>query len=240
MHRCYQTKLAPFQSKIRRRGFAEGPSWQVAVTDQASLALRVSEDGLILEARHDRASGDLELVLEAFCQLIDGMPLEEARGHGPLTLEYRLRDPEEAPPVAGLVTPENADPVFLELIELVRRFPKSDLRRPWTPPVAASWKAKPMEARKEILLASLNTELKDLGYAGPPVDLFLAPGNDRWLISFGDHHPAPPNFFMLLLSLERNVRARTGTQVELFLEGKEDRNRRQGRDIRSHDLHPSA
>jgi hypothetical protein len=239
MHPCYRKKLSPFLTSFQCKGTPAGAQWLSTQTETARLFVCLTENGTILEARHDGASGEAEALLEAFCRLIPGMPLSEAREHGPLRLEYALRDPALPPPVPGLVTPENADPAFQELIRLARALPRPEAARPWSPAVPQSWKAMPVAERRTLLLNGLRQHLRQMNYQGPEIELEPASGLDRWLIGFGDR-PCPPDFFLLLLSLEKRVRETTGTQVELFLEGKEDRNQRSTREIRSHDLHPGA
>lgn len=237
MHPCYEASLAPFRSNPERAG-SPGAGWTSLKDGNVLLSFQVSPDGKILEARHEGASGDEFAVLEAFCRFAENMPLFEAREHGALRLEYHLRSQEHEPPVDGLVMAENADPAFALLVRLLRKLP-SVASRFWSPPASPKWKKLSLSDRHYRLLMAVQDELKNLGYAGPEVEVVPTNGVDRWLIGFGGEN-CPPDFFRLILSLERKVRAATGTYVELFLEGKEDRNQRRARETRGHDLHPGA
>jgi hypothetical protein len=238
MHRCYQAALKAYEGRALHRGFPREAPWIESSEAGARLGVRLGSNETILEARYDGTPGELGQLLEAFCESIVGLPLSEARDHGVLRLEYRLRDRAEAPPVPGLVTPENADPLFAALHRLARALPAHSAR-PYVAPSCAEWRTASFEERKARLLEAMKNELSELGYRGPAVDLAPASGAERWLIHFGEA-PAPHDFFLYLLSLEKAVRARTGSQVELFLEGKEDRNQRHARETRTHDLHPGA
>jgi len=237
MHPCYEASLAPFRSNPERVGPPE-TDWMTLSDGALRLSFHVSSEGEILEARHEGAAGDELAVLEAFCRFAVGLPLSEAREHGALRLEYRLRSSEHQTPVDGLVMAENADPAFAPLVRMLRQIP-GDGTRFWSPPNSSDWKKLSVSDRHYRLLTAVQNELKNLGYGGPEVEVVPTSGVDRWLIGFGGES-CPPDFFRLILSLEKRVRAATGTYVELFLEGKEDRNQRRARETRSHDLHPSA
>ncbi len=237
MHPCYEANLAPFRLSPKRQGSA-GADWKTLSELNVHLSFRLSAEQIILEARHEGATDDVQAILEAFCRFAEGLPLSEARDHGALRLEYSLRSPDCDPPVSGLVMPENADPAFGVLVRLLHQIPACG-ERFWSPPAPPAWRKLSLAERHYRLLTAVQEELKNLGYAGPEVEIVPTSGADRWLIGFGSES-APPDFFRLLLSLEKKVRAVTGTYVEIFLEGKEDRNQRRARETRNHDLHPGA
>jgi hypothetical protein len=58
-------------------------------------------------------------LLECLCTVMERKPIQECADHALIAVEYRLRDRQQ-PPVAGLVTPENADPAFALPQRLVR------------------------------------------------------------------------------------------------------------------------
>ncbi len=65
-------------------------------------------------------SDDERAVLERLCQFMEGKPILECADHGMIYVERQLRDPSQPAPVHGIVTPENADPIFSSPTLLVR------------------------------------------------------------------------------------------------------------------------
>lgn len=75
----------------------------------------------VLKARYHGASSDLERgLLEILCGIMEGKPILECSDHAVIYLEHELRDHSQSPPVPGVVTPENADPIFSLPTKLVR------------------------------------------------------------------------------------------------------------------------
>jgi len=58
------------------------------------------------------ASAIEKALLEALCQLIEGLPIQEIYDHGLLKLEYALRDHDQPLPVSGIINRFNFDPIF--------------------------------------------------------------------------------------------------------------------------------
>jgi hypothetical protein len=65
-------------------------------------------------------SDDERAVLDTLCQFMVGKPILECADHGMIYVEHQLRDPSQPVPVPGIVTPENADPIFSSPTRLVR------------------------------------------------------------------------------------------------------------------------
>jgi NifU-like protein involved in Fe-S cluster formation len=59
-----------------------------------------------------RASAIEKALLEALCQLMEGLPIQEIYDHGLLKLEYALRDHDQDLPVSGIINRFNFDPLF--------------------------------------------------------------------------------------------------------------------------------
>lgn len=87
-----------------------------------AIALRawVTPDAArVLAARVEGATGHAAAVLDALCAEVEGVPLREAVDHGVSRAELALRD-RDAPPVRGVVLPENASPAFAAAQALLR------------------------------------------------------------------------------------------------------------------------
>ena len=120
---------------------------------------------LIREARFAGAAGAQERsLMDRFCTLLPGLPVLEAAQHGVIQLEYRLRDRDAPPPVAGVVTPTAAHPMFqlpeqlirdaLELYRGRTGYQETDNRH--DPGPGAAWRAASATQRRawlEVVLA---------------------------------------------------------------------------------------
>lgn len=101
----------------------DGPGDAVRVESAAGeIALRawVTPDAeRVLAARVEGATGECAAVLDALCAEVEGVSLREAVDHGVSRAELALRD-RDAPPVRGIVLPENASPAFAAAQSLLR------------------------------------------------------------------------------------------------------------------------
>jgi hypothetical protein len=129
------------------KGGAAGEERFAAEDDGRALAL-VLRKGKIVSATHEGVADAAEArVFEAFCQVLEGLPLQEAADHAGHHVMTRLRDPDQAPPVPGIVTPRNADPLFLRPMRLIRRIraahaacqPSANIENFWNPAISKDW-----------------------------------------------------------------------------------------------------
>lgn len=90
-----------------------GGAWLMALVDPSGHVIRKAAHG-------GEASPAEQGLMDAFCGLLEGVTVQEASDHSCIYLEDRLRDYSVEPPVAGVVTPGNADPIFLLPIEIIR------------------------------------------------------------------------------------------------------------------------
>ena len=104
--------------------------------------------GKIVSATHEGVVDPTEReVFEAFCQVLDGLPIQEAADHAGHHVMTRLRDPACSRPVPGIVTPWNADPLFRRPMRLIRRIrddhaarqPAASVENFWNPTISKDW-----------------------------------------------------------------------------------------------------
>lgn len=69
----------------------------------------------------DINSVHIKILMELFCLEIIDLPIQEAADHTCINLEYKLRDNSICGPVQGIITPENADPIFRYPLNLIRK-----------------------------------------------------------------------------------------------------------------------
>lgn len=194
------------------------------------LALR---RGKIVSAGHEGVADPAERrVFDAFCQVLEGLPVQEAADHAGHHVMACLHDPEKRPPVPGIVTPRNADPLYRRPMRLIRRIradhagrqPSASVENFWNPAFSKDWLRLDQAgqlARVEGILSDFQAEQ---GLAPGTMVAVGVETSIRVLIGFPDdlgyeRKPA------LLMAFERKLRAATGDRLEVFAEEMADGNR---------------
>jgi hypothetical protein len=189
--------------------------------------------GRIVSAAHEGVADSAErAVFDAFCQILEGLPLQEAADHAGHHVMARLRDPEQARPVSGIVTPWNADPLFHRPMRLIRRIrdnhaarrPAASVENFWNPTISKDWlrlDTAAQIARVEQILTDFRAE-RDLA-PGSLVAVGIE-NNIRVLLAFSEEvgYAQKPS---LLMDAERKLRAATGDRLEVFAEEMADENK---------------
>lgn len=81
--------------------------------DTTLLVLVDPQEHTIRKAAHHSASTEMQHgLLDVLCSILVGKPIQEASDHAVITLELQLRGRYRPHPVAGIVLPRNADPMF--------------------------------------------------------------------------------------------------------------------------------
>jgi hypothetical protein len=189
--------------------------------------------GKIVSASHEGVEDPAEReVFDAYCRVLEGLPIQEAADHAGHHVVAGLREPDQAPPVPGIVTPWNADPRFHRPLRLIRRIradyaarqPSASVENFWNPAISKDWlrldEAKQLACVDEILSDFLAE--RDL-VSGNLVVVGIE-NNIRVLLAFSEevgyeHKPA------LLMDFERKLRTATGDRLEVFAEEMADENR---------------
>src|SRR5205823_6303227 len=122
----YQPKLRERFSNLRFKRQLKVEDNQIplrAAEDQFSLAWAVQTDKhVITDAVFDTtARGPMLAALDCLCEILIGLPVQEARDHAVIKLEFALRDPRHPHPISGIVLPQNADPIFRVPSRLINR-----------------------------------------------------------------------------------------------------------------------
>ncbi|MBI3297908.1 MAG: hypothetical protein HYZ75_07080 [Elusimicrobia bacterium] len=202
--------------------------------EQSGAALTVAVDaaGTVAAARHRNAAPAYKGILDELCAVLPGRTLQEGADHGLIRVEDRLRDRAKAKPVAGILTPDNADPAFRLPQRLIR-----EVFRDWAK--AAGWKAAPntfddaprpawlafSEAEKlERLRPALQDACRALGLQDD-VEAVAVLNDVRVVLAFVQDAAKPP-VGARLIELERRLKAALEPRLELQLEGLSDRNAR--------------
>lgn len=130
LHSAYRDRLVRETRELTHRLHEQSASHEVG---PQQTCLRADFAGGTVEAVVNMQSHVVESIqytgqpdcmtarlLEVFCRLAEGFPLQEVAEHGAIRLENHLRDPQRPPPVRGLITPTNAGADFRALNNLAR------------------------------------------------------------------------------------------------------------------------
>jgi hypothetical protein len=189
--------------------------------------------GKIVSAAHEGVEDPAEReVFDAFCRVLEGLPIQEAADHAGHHVAAGRCDPGQARPVPGIMTPWNADPLNHRPMRLIRRIradyaarqPTASVENFWNPTISKDW----LRLAEAEQLARVDQILGDF-----QAERGLAPGslvavgienNIRVLVAFSEEvgYEQKP---ALLMDVERNLRAATGDRLEVFAEEMADENR---------------
>lgn len=234
-HPAYREKLLQAAVKPLREGdlpLGVGKHRVEARRDGVALSLALDARTVIVAARHRGARGLNRAVLDGFCLVIEGLPVQEASDHGVIRLERALRSPTASAPVSGILTPENAEAAFATPTWLMREAYRSWLglsgqaprRNFWTDPLPSAWIQAPFEERARRVSETLTAALEQAGLPREAVAVREIQRDTRVVLSLSGRE-AERAVAPALLRLERALRDRLGVPLELFLVEREDSNK---------------
>lgn len=171
-------------------------------------------------------------ILDVLCGYAAGAPVREVVEHGLVYALQRLRDPDVAPPVEGIVTPRNAGACFaipLKLVAALRREAETRFGRHgdtnfFDRPYSSAWKKLDKNGKRDLVMPHIES-FKATHRIGPDAfELVEIDKYDRLFLVFSDEIPVWDKPGMLM-DLERWLREKTGERIELFTEVVKDANR---------------
>lgn len=230
----YQQRLRARLGNIRfkRPLRNEGTQIPLRATEEGySLALAINtENHVIADAVFDaKARGPMQAALDVLCEILIGLPIQEARDHAIIRLEFALRDPEQTHPVSGIVLPRNADPVFRVPWIMVKRLfddyrtstqyqPKMNF---FDPGPKQAWAALPHDERAKQVTAAISSYGPAMGIAADEVHVVECKRPYAVTIQFNGNLSIPAKR-STALKLERLVRKECDPRLEVFCEEKKD------------------
>ena len=193
----------------------------------------VLRKGKVVKAAHEDVIDPAEReVFDAFCRVLEGLPIQEAADHAGHHVMAAQHAPGQARPVPGIVTPWNADPRFHRPMRMIRRIradyaarrPSASVENFWNPTISKDWlrldEAKQLACVDEILSAFL----AERGLVSGNLVAVGIENNIRILLAFSEEvgYAQKP---ALLMDFERKLRTATGDRLEVFAEEMADGNR---------------
>lgn len=202
-----------------------------ATAEQISMAWAVdTEKHVIADAVFDGSgSGPMEAALDRLCEILIGLPVQEAREHAIVRLEFSLRAQGQRHAIAGIVLPQNADPLFRLPSVLVNRL-FDDYRTStgyqskanfFDPGPGEAWKKLSPAEREQQAAAAISASKSSLDLEEGDVQVVDCKHPYAVTVKFGDRLNLPTKR-KLGLALERVVREKCDPRLELFCEEKKD------------------
>lgn len=237
----YVDSLKRQSQAIRFEGVVESKGTQNFKTARAGgeLAVAIDDKGIVKEAKHSGFKGPKRALFDALCGVLVNRSIHEGAEHAGIRLEASLRDPSKPVKVKGLLTPENADPIFIDAESMVRELfadyvkkNKIEVKRNfWRDPVPQAWLELPYEDK---LNQARKIFYEGCAAFGLQLDVAVTEikNDTRFVLSY-KQDPAKPDFGRHMIKLERWLRDKMKFEVELQLESIEDRNRREERTKRT-------
>jgi hypothetical protein len=239
VHPTYRTKLQRFVGRTIHEGQL-GPGGGITVSAKSNgvvLSARLDPSNhRILEARHSGCQSETHRALmEALCEQIEGLPIQECSDHAGIRLEHRLRDPQVPRPSQGIVLAETVDAAFRIVVELTRclleRYREeanyNETANTYVPRPSQEWLGLSNVEKCNRVSAFLSEELKMSGVSALRIDgdrivvLQFAVSEDGKLR--GD----------LIRRIERELKERLELTLQVHLEPKIDQNKiRQAKGIK--------
>ncbi|MGB0683118.1 MAG: hypothetical protein ACPGOV_10440 [Magnetovibrionaceae bacterium] len=206
----------------------EGHCFEV---EGVSFGFALDMDGDIIAAGHERATGSLAAVLDQLSETIIGLPPQEAADHALIKTEVALRDVAERRAVNGIVTPGALGPVFAQAEALLRGAAKrwrAATATPWPdneydPGPGADWLALSDFERRSALAEAMMATTESHGLDAEDIQITAIEFDVRVVLAFGGSL-AKADRQALLMTLERDVKARVDNRLELYMEELTDQN----------------
>jgi hypothetical protein len=235
----YAASLAAAGERVSQEGVLPEPPSAGALRVEGTwrgvrLLLEVSRADHAVQAA--RFAGDFNreerALLDVFCTLVRGRPLLEAAQHGVILLEHHLRDRTQPPPVAGVITPAAAHPIFELPTRLIRAALASyractgyqEIENRHDAPLAESWRQASGEQRRAQLELPLQRCRAQLGLCGPQLQVRAVEHDVRVVLAL-DPQLAAGEQRRALLVCERAFQEAIDPRLEVYAEERKDRNK---------------
>ncbi len=204
-----------------------------AAADGVTLSLLVDPaEHVIRRAAHQGASSAVDrALLDQFCRLVETLPIQEASDHGVIRLEHRLRDKNQARPVAGIVIPEAVGQAFLPPQRLIRAALAlyrnssgySGSKNEFDSRPSAEWLALSGQQRRQRLDAAIAEIAAEAGFPPEEVEVTAIEHDLRVVVRFlGSLVAADKQGHMLIM--ETGIKEKVDGRLELYQEELKDSN----------------
>lgn len=214
----HEQPLAKIDGRTLVRGTYEGITLEALVDPARHIVQQAAFGG----ARNPEARA----VSEALCRAMEQRPIQECAEHAVIGVERGVRDAKLPAPVPGLVTPDNADPVFVLAQRLVRELLRvycaetgyRETANFYDRPVTKEWIKRSEAERLELVRAALVSEP-----GGEQLEVVGMDGLKRAVVQFRGELTSDAKQ-ELLARLDAHVRRNVEPALQLVAQIKADKN----------------
>lgn len=231
IHQSYSDGIAAVLADVQHEMSPQPAPGQLEITARSGhLGLRAVVDPKTTIVRQAGFQGAEESVerglLEMLCRVMEGRPIQECADHATIAVEQALRDKSLPLPVAGVVTPDNADPAF-QLPQTLVRLLLADYRAQtgysatqnfFDLPASAAWSKLSEQERFDKITAALAEDTE-----GSAIELVKMDGLKRVVVRFLSAMPSH-RMQQLLVRLEHHLHRTVEPTLQLTAQVRMDAN----------------
>ena len=222
----YQEAVRAAAGRISHEGELDvphGSTRYAGTADGVTLALAIDSRHTITAAAHEGATQRPDrAVMDTLCSILPGLTVQEASDHAAIRVERLLRADGERP-VAGIVLPENADPIFVRPAHLLRELSREYAcstgyapgRNTFTLRPSTAWLELSRESKLERVQAALDEAAPAAGLTTGDVRVVDIEHHLRATVAFSERVEVArkPG---ALMSLERSLQQSLEPRLQLF------------------------
>jgi hypothetical protein len=229
----YRKKIQKISQSITYEKSLEPQNGMKLITcseEEESLMVLVDSDDIIREAAHRGTTSIIQKgVLDELCRIIIGLPMLELGDHGIILLENSIRDDSLKRPVAGIVLPHNADPIFRVPLLLTREI-LSQYRKAmrfsstvnfYIAPAKSEWTQLSDDEQIEKLNNSLIEICEQFPFQASDIEVVKANKTGKVVIKMSDNVDKKklPEY---LMQLEKAIQEKVEPTLRLYFEERKD------------------
>ncbi|MCD4756721.1 MAG: hypothetical protein K8R39_00435 [Arcobacteraceae bacterium] len=202
------------------------------IENGCELTISVNPNSHVIDnAVFDISNNDkyLQGVMNAFCEIIRGLPILEAQDHSVLRLENLLRDDSMVHSIKGVIMPSNSCEIFKTPLHLIRNIYKQycetqnyqPIVNTYSPNAITKWKNLDIKERENIVSENIATFCKKNNIDNYDIKLI---GDMR--VEFFADKEIYPSLAKLLFDMETSISKELGFSLEIMFVEKQDANRK--------------
>jgi hypothetical protein len=231
IHPAYRVRVELLGADARHEGSLAPAAGLILVSaGREGVTLEALVQGVthqvVAAAFRGATTGEQRGLIESLCRVMEGRPIQDCADHAAIAVERAVRDPAEAPPVRGLLTPENADPSFALVQSLVRDLRTEYARKTGFTSTVNFFDAQPSEAWRRL---SDDQRMEKLGEAigkggwGERLRLLGIQDRKRVVVGFAEDAGSGEQQ-QVLIQLEELLRREVEPTLQLLMQAKSDTN----------------
>jgi len=232
VNQIYKEKLATISKSISHSGIlTTEDDYQLVKSSSHGVVLSALVDAntIIYKARYQGTTSTIENgLLEALCVVIENKPIQECSDHAGIHLECMLRTDSQPHPIRGIISPENADPMFELPIKLIRglladyrtKTGYQNIENFYDKPISNTWRRLSKTERKEQIQTAIDTSTWADG-----VTVLRLETPRRVILGFENDDLSSQAKQERMIQLEKHLKEQVESTLQLYMQPKVDQNK---------------